>query len=167
MQQIRSHKFGRAFERTDIWEKIWFTYITYIYYPFLVLGALYFKSVTNHDKFLKGNHYCKMEELCNPKGCIRRRQWYPIPVLLPGKLHGQRSLVGCSPWGALRVGNNWATSLSLFTFMHWRRKWQPTPVFLPGRIPGTGEPDGLPSMASHRVGHDWGDLAAKVALLYI
>ena len=31
-----------------------------------------------------------------------------------------------------RVGHNWATSLSLFTFMHWRRKWQPTPVFLPG-----------------------------------
>ena len=33
--------------------------------------------------------------------------------------------------GLLRVGHDWATSLSLFTFMHWRRKWQPTPVFLP------------------------------------
>ena len=33
---------------------------------------------------------------------------------------------------ALRVRHDWATSLSLFTFMHWRRKWQPTPVFLPG-----------------------------------
>ena len=30
---------------------------------------------------------------------IRRRQWHPTPVLLPGKSHGQRSLVGCSPWG--------------------------------------------------------------------
>ena len=28
-----------------------------------------------------------------------RRQWQPTPVLLPGKSHGQRSLVGCSPWG--------------------------------------------------------------------
>ena len=28
-----------------------------------------------------------------------RRQWHPIPVLLPGKSHGWRSLVGCSPWG--------------------------------------------------------------------
>ena len=28
----------------------------------------------------------------------RRRQWHPTPVLLPGKSHGQRSLVGCSPW---------------------------------------------------------------------
>ena len=30
---------------------------------------------------------------------IRRRQWHPTPVLLPGKSHGRRSLVGCSPWG--------------------------------------------------------------------
>jgi len=37
---------------------------------------------------------------------------------------------------SLRVGHNWATSLSLFTFMHWRRKWQPTPVFLPGESQG-------------------------------
>ena len=34
--------------------------------------------------------------------------------------------------GSLRVGQDWATSLSLLTFMHWRRKWQPTPVFSPG-----------------------------------
>ena len=34
--------------------------------------------------------------------------------------------------GSLRVGHEWATSLSLSTYTHWRRKWQPTPVFLPG-----------------------------------
>ena len=28
-----------------------------------------------------------------------RRQWHSTPVLWPGKSHGQRSLVGCSPWG--------------------------------------------------------------------
>ena len=38
------------------------------------------------------NYYC----LCAIDG---RRQWQPTPVLLPGKSHGQRSLVGCSPWG--------------------------------------------------------------------
>ena len=38
--------------------------------------------------------------------------------------------------GSLRVRHDWATSLSLFTFMHWRRKWQPTPVFLPGESQG-------------------------------
>ena len=40
--------------------------------------------------------------------------------------------------GSLRVGHNWATSLSLFSFTHWRRKWQPTPVFLPGESQGWG-----------------------------
>ena len=40
-----------------------------------------------------------------------------------------------SMW-SLRVGHDWATSLSLFTFMRWRRKWQPTPVFLPGESQG-------------------------------
>ena len=76
------------------------------------------------------------------------------PVLLPGKSHGRRSLVGCSPWGC-----NWATSLSLFTFMHWRRKWQPTPVFLPGESQGWGSLVGC-RLWGHRVGHDWSDLAA-------
>ena len=45
----------------------------------------------------------------------------------PGRLQSMRSL---------RVGHDWATSLPLFTFMHWRRKWQPTPVFLPGESQG-------------------------------
>ena len=40
--------------------------------------------------------------------------------------------------GVARVGHNWVTSLSLFTFMHWRRKWQATPVFLPGESQGQG-----------------------------
>ena len=114
-----------------------------------------------------------------------RRKWQPTPVLLPGKSHGCRSLVGCSPWvarswkllsdftftvhfhalrkemathsnilawripgigepgrlpstGSHRVRHDWATSFSLFTFMHWGRKWQPTPVFLPGESQGQG-----------------------------
>ena len=40
--------------------------------------------------------------------------------------------------GLLGVGHDGATSLSLFTFMHWRRKWQPIPVFLPGESQGQG-----------------------------
>ena len=40
--------------------------------------------------------------------------------------------------GSLRIRHDWATSLSLITFMHWRRKWQPTPVFLPGESQGRG-----------------------------
>ena len=42
-----------------------------------------------------------------------------------------------SMW-SLRVGHDWVTSLSLFTFMHWRRKWQPTPVFMHGESLGQG-----------------------------
>ena len=45
---------------------------------------------------------------------------------------------GLQSKGSLRVGDDWATSLSLFTFMHWRRKWQSTPVFLPGESQGRG-----------------------------
>ena len=37
---------------------------------------------------------------------------------------------------SLGVWHDWMTSLSIFTFMHWRRKWQPTPVFLPGESQG-------------------------------
>ena len=47
----------------------------------------------------------------------------------PGRLKSMR---------LLRAGHDWATSLSLFTFMPWRRKWQPTPVFLPGESQGWG-----------------------------
>ena len=45
---------------------------------------------------------------------------------------------GLQSMGSLGVGHDWATSLSLFPFMHWRRKWQPTSVFLPGESQGRG-----------------------------
>jgi len=40
--------------------------------------------------------------------------------------------------GSLTVGHDWATSLSLFTFMQWRRKWHPSPMFLPRESQGRG-----------------------------
>ena len=43
---------------------------------------------------------------------------------------------GLQSMRSLRVRHDWATSLSLFTFMHWRRKLQPTPVLLPGKSHG-------------------------------
>ena len=42
-----------------------------------------------------------------------RRKWQPTPVLLPGKSHGRRNMVGYSPWGSQRDGHDWVTSLSL------------------------------------------------------
>ena len=82
---------------------------------------------------------------------------------LAWKIPGMEEPGRLQSMGSWRVRHDWVTSLSLFTFMHWRRKWQPTPVSLPGRIPGTGEPGGLPSVGSQRVGHDWSDLAAAAA----
>ena len=71
----------------------------------------------------------------------------------PGRLHSM---------GLRRAGHDWATSLSLFTFMHWRGKWQPTPVFLPGESQGRGSLVGCRLWGSHKVGHDWRDLAAAI-----
>ena len=45
---------------------------------------------------------------------------------------------GLQSMGSMKVRHDWATSLLLFTFTHWRRKWQPTPVFLPGESQGRG-----------------------------
>ena len=85
---------------------------------------------------------------------MQRRQWQPTPVLLPGKSHGWRSLVGCSPW----VTKSWA-HLSDFTFtfhFHALEKEVAThSSVLAWRIPGTEEPGGgLQSIELHRVGHD-------------
>ena len=77
----------------------------------------------------------------------------PHSSTLAWKIHGRRSLVGCSPWGREEL-----TRLSNFTFtfhFHTLEKEMAThSSVLAWRIPGTGEPGGLPSMGSHRVGHD-------------
>ena len=50
-------------------------------------------SVNNHIRIWQRNG-------SSTNACLSwRRQWQPTPVLLPGKSHGRRSLVGCSPWG--------------------------------------------------------------------
>ena len=67
-----------------------------------------------------------------------RRQWHPNSSTLAWKILWTEEPGRLQSMGSLRVGHDWATSLSLFTFMHWRRKWQPTPVFLPGESQGWG-----------------------------
>ena len=77
----------------------------------------------------------------------------PHSSTLPGKSHGRRSLVGCSPWD-----RESQTRLSDFTFtfhFHALEKEMAThSSLLAWRIPGMEDPGGLPSMGSHRVGHD-------------
>ena len=67
----------------------------------------------------------------------QRRQWQATPVLLPGKSHGRKSLVGCS-LSVVKSGT-WLRDFTFtFHFHALRRKWQPTPVFLPGESQGQG-----------------------------
>ena len=82
----------------------------------------------------------------------------PTPVLLPGKSHGWRSLVGCSPWGREE-----SDTTQRLHFHALEKEMATHSSVLAWRIPGTGEPGGLPSMGSPRVGHDWSDLAAAAA----
>ena len=95
---------------------------------------------------------------------IRRRQWHPTPVLLPGKSHGRRAW-----WAVVHGVARSQTRLSDFTFtfhFHALEKEMAThSSVLAWRIPGTGETRGLPSMGSHRVRHDWSDLAVAAPTL--
>ena len=62
----------------------------------------------------------------------------PHSSTLAWKIPWMEGSSGLQSMGSLRVRHDWVTSLSLFTFMHWRRQWQPIPVFLPGESQGQG-----------------------------
>ena len=96
---------------------------------------------------------------------VQRRQWQPTySSTLAWKIPWTEEPGRLQSMASVRVGHNWATSLSIFTFtfhFHALEKEMAThSSILAWRIPGTGEPGGLPSMGLHRVGHDWSDLAA-------
>ena len=64
----------------------------------------------------------------------QRRQWQPTPVLLPGKSHGWRSLVGCNPWGREESD----TTEQLHFSLSCTGEGSGNPVFLPGESQGRG-----------------------------
>ena len=66
----------------------------------------------------------------------KEKAMVPHSITLAWKIPWTEEPGGLQSMGSLVVRHDWATSLSLFTFMHWRRKWQPTPVFLPGESQG-------------------------------
>ena len=117
---------------------------------------------TLHPPPVPGNHWC---EVCLPGPALSRSYdaitecgafcaWLLSHAHVPliccflwlGSAPHSSTLARKIPWteepgrlqstGSPRVGQDWATSLWLFTFMRWRRKWQPTPVFLPGESQG-------------------------------
>ena len=84
----------------------------------------------------------------------QRRWWHHTPVLLPGKSHGRRSLVGCSPWG--RWGSDTTDQLHVhFSFHALEKEMATHSSILAWRIPWTEEPGVLQPMGSQRVGHNW------------
>ena len=98
---------------------------------------------------MQKNYICLQFKYVIPKTIFWRRQWHPTPVLLPGKPHGWRSLVGCSLGGHEESGTT-----ERLHFHALEKEMATHSSVLAWRIPGTGEPGGLPSMGMHRVGHD-------------
>ena len=66
--------------------------------------VFFFNTTQNLNKWLwicklYKHHLCPSHRRLLGMPSMKERQWHPTPVLLPGKSHGRRSLVGCSPWG--------------------------------------------------------------------
>ena len=70
--------------------------------------------------------------------CLTEKAMAPHSSTLAWKIPWTEEPGRLQSMGSLRVGYDWATSLSLFTFIHWRRQWHLTPVFLPGESQGRG-----------------------------
>ena len=104
------------------------------------------------------NYHPNEKRGCFFKACIAKEsaiigEWQPTPVLLPRKSHGQRSLVGCSPWGRKELDTTERLHFH-FSLSCIEMEMTTHSSILAWRIPGTAEPAGLPSMGLHRVGHD-------------
>ena len=74
----------------------------------------------------------------SPRGTSSEKVMAPHSSTLAWKISWTEEPGALQSMESLRVRHDWVTSLSLFTFMHWRRKWQPTPVLLPGEPQGRG-----------------------------
>ena len=99
----------------------------------LLLGR---KAMTNLDSILKSRDITLPTKVHLVKAM--EKAMAPHSSILAWKIPWTEDPGGPRSMGSLRVGHDWATLLSLFTFMHWRRKWQPTSVFLPGESQGRG-----------------------------
>ena len=110
------------------------------------------------------SNLCPLNQWCylTISSSAREGNGNPLQYSLPGKADGQRSLVGCSPWG--RKESDMTEWLHFHFSLSCIGEGNGNPLQCPClRIPDMGEPGGLPSMGSHRVGRDWSDLAAAAA----
>ena len=65
----------------------------------LQINSLTTRIEKMQERFNKDLEEIKKSQYIMNNAINRRSQWHPTPVLLPGKSHGRRSLIGCSPWG--------------------------------------------------------------------
>ena len=98
-----------------------------------VLKPLSIQSI--HANLLNGQKLLKNKSTLSPPF---EKAMAPHSSTLAWKISWMEEPGRLQSMGSLRVGYDWATSLSLFTFRHWRRKCHPTPVFLPGESQGWG-----------------------------
>ena len=98
------------------------------------IDKIAYKWVRFFDDFILLPHKYLSRSLVN----ILEKAMAPHSSTLAWKIPWMEKPRGLQSMGLRRVWHDWATSLSLFTFMHWRRKWQPTPVFLPEESQGRG-----------------------------
>ena len=100
-----------------------------------LIRGLYNSKVANYER--TEILISKVGTVCVDLG-YQEKEMTPHSSTLAWKIPGMEEPGRLQSIGSLRVGHDWVTSLSLFTFMHLRRKWQPTPVFLPGESQGRG-----------------------------
>ena len=137
------------------------TYLFFITTKFYFIFLTYFNWRNIALQFCIGFSptTCKSAIIIHMYNPISKKAMAPHSSPLAWKIPWMEGPGSLQSMGLLGVGHDWATSLSLLIFMHWRRKWQPTPVFLPGEYEGWGSLMGCRLWGSHRFGHDWRDLA--------
>ena len=112
-----------------MWSRLWFFFLFAI---FLVQDTSIFKL--NAQSGLPDNWKWIIDVL----NLMLEKAMTPHSSTLAWKIPWTEEPGRLQSMGTRRVWHDWATSLSLLTFMHWGRKWQPTPVFLPGDSQGRG-----------------------------
>ena len=108
------------------------------FHPSTIKCALIQKSQGNKPLFVE---WMSSQCLCCskfPQGKTPEKAMAPHSSTLAWKIPWMEEPGGLQSTGSRRVGHNWVTSLTLFTFVHWRKQWQPTPVFLPEESQGQG-----------------------------
>ena len=83
-----------VFVETD--QIVYIKYVYLFYVKFIPVTLIQINKIVISGKELKESH--RTENKSAGRVIQWRRQWHPTPVLLPGKSHGRRRLLGCNPW---------------------------------------------------------------------